>query len=162
MVDTGTRTTLPPTCPGGWPPWAWQLPGLGWGVLEWPYQLLSELGFQLQRRFWDLPELGAAFRSPLLGVVYGPEKLGPPQRPSPGAADCAVVQQWRLVASGLGQPARLEGVSFGSMPPMLLGRSLVLTLSRSLLGGCLVLVLIPLASLLPLLLLVSALSTALA
>lgn len=53
-----------------------------------------------------------------------------------------------LVASDLGQPARLAGLSLGSVPPALLGWALALTLAGSLLGALLVRLLIPLASLL--------------
>lgn len=38
----------------------WLLLGLAMGLVQWPYQALSELGFQLQRRLWPLPGLDAA------------------------------------------------------------------------------------------------------
>ncbi len=278
--DSGIRAPLPPTIAGCWQPWAWLLLGLGCGLLEWPYQLLSELGFRLQLRLWDLPGvavpvvrpgavlpgwggpglvfaatavllalawgplaagrgggvapvlaidrysassdtaaqqrwldklslstqlkrlplmllahiggltvgvespaaalgasgilalrrrwgprsflgqmplplvavvggsagLGAAFRSPLLGVVYGLEELGRRSGLPLVLPTVLMAGSGMLVASGLGQPARLEGVSLGSMAPMLLGWTLLLTLVGSLLGGSLIRVLIPLAS----------------
>lgn len=261
---------------------AWLLLGLGWGLLEWPYQLLSELGFQLQRRLWELPGLadaaarlpatvphwwgpgmvfsstaallalawgplaagrggglapvlaidrygpstspadqqrwleklslraqlqrlplmllthlggltvgvespsvalgasallalrrrwgatsvlgqlplplvavvggaaglGAAFRSPLLGVVYGLEELGRRSGLPLVLPALLMAGGGALVASGLGQPARLAGVSLGPLPPALWGWVLALTLAGSLLGSVLVRLLIPLAALL--------------
>ncbi|MEB3200581.1 MAG: chloride channel protein [Synechococcaceae cyanobacterium] len=44
----------------------WLPLGLALGLLEWPWQLLSELGFQLQRRLWPLPQLTSERLSPLL------------------------------------------------------------------------------------------------
>lgn len=246
----------------------WLLLGLGWGLLEWPYQLLSELGFQLQQRLWERPGLtgaglvfistavllvlawgplaagrggglapvlaidrygaaasaadqqrwlgklsidvqlqrlplmllthlggltvgvespsaalgatallalrqrwgptsvlgrmplplvavvggaaglGAAFRSPLLGVVYGLEELGRCSGLPLVLPTLLMAGAGALVASDLGQPARLAGLSLGSFPPALLGWALALTLAGSLLGALLVRVLVPLASLL--------------
>jgi H+/Cl- antiporter ClcA len=42
----------------------WLLLGLLWGLLLWPYQALSELGFRLQRSLWLGPEA-----QPLLGAL---------------------------------------------------------------------------------------------
>lgn len=246
----------------------WLLLGLAWGLLEWPYQLLSELGFQLQQRLWERPGLtgaglvfistavllvlawgplaagrggglasvlaidrygaaasaadqqrwlgklsidiqlqrlplmllthiggltvgvespsaalgatallvlrqrwgatsvlgrmplplvavvggaaglGAAFRSPLLGVVYGLEELGRCSGLPLVLPTLLMAGVGALVASDLGQPARLAGLSLGSFPPALLGWALALTLVGSLLGALLVRVLVPLASML--------------
>lgn len=260
----------------------WLLLGLGWGLLEWPYQLLSELGFQLQQRLWQLPGLagvaarlpaerphwwggalvfggtaallalawgplaagrggglapvlavdrysatasaadqqrwleklsmdgqlqrlplmllthlggltvgvespsaalgasallalrrrwgptsmlgrlpmplvavvggaaglGAAFRSPLLGVVYGLEELGRCSGVPLVLPTLLMTGAAALVASELGQPARLAGFSLGPFPPALLAWALALTLAGSLLGALLVRLLLPLASLL--------------
>jgi hypothetical protein len=38
----------------------WLLLGLAMGLVQWLYQALSDLGFQLQRRLWPLPGLDAA------------------------------------------------------------------------------------------------------
>ena len=42
----------------GW--WGWLPLVLLFGVLEWPYQLLSALGFQVQQRLWPWPQQGPA------------------------------------------------------------------------------------------------------
>lgn len=246
----------------------WLLLGLGWGLLEWPYQLLSALGFHLQERLWERPGLaggglvfigtaallvlawgplaagrggglapvlaidrdsatasaadqqrwlgklsigvqlqrlplmllthlggltvgvespsaalgatallalrrrwgatsvlgrmplplvavvggaaglGAAFRSPLLGVVYGLEELGRCSGLPLVLPTLLMAGAGALIASELGQPARLAGLGLGPFPPALLGWALVLTLAGSLLGALLVRLLVPLASLL--------------
>ena len=261
---------------------AWLLLGLAWGLMEWPYQLLSELGFQLQRRLWQLPGLalsaaglpaelphwwgpglvflstamlvllawgpwsggrggglapvlaidrygagaspddqqrwleklslavqlqrlpllllthlgglsigvespsaalgasallalqrrcrpsswlaqlpiplvavvggaaglGAAFRSPLLGVVYGLEELGRQCGLPLVLPALLMAGSGALVATDLGQPARLAVAGSGPLQPALWGWALLLTVAGSLLGGLLVRLLIPLASLL--------------
>ncbi|MEB3330951.1 MAG: chloride channel protein, partial [Synechococcaceae cyanobacterium] len=52
----------------------WLLLGVLIGALEWPYQLLSELGFRLQRGLWSLaplrPDSAAAVRGlPITGCL---------------------------------------------------------------------------------------------
>lgn len=90
--------------------------------------------------------LGAAFRSPLLGVVYGLEELGrccglPLVLPA-----LLMSAAGALVTSGLGQPARLAGLSLGGPAAHLWMWAALLTLGGSLLGGLLVRMLIPLAA----------------
>jgi hypothetical protein len=38
----------------------WLLLALAMGLVQWPYQALSDLGFQLQRRLWPRQGLDAA------------------------------------------------------------------------------------------------------
>ena len=52
----------------------WLLLGVLIGLVEWPYQLLSELGFQLQHRLWPLP--GLAIRQPGWSTTLQP-LIGP-------------------------------------------------------------------------------------
>ncbi|NDC34653.1 MAG: chloride channel protein, partial [Synechococcaceae bacterium WB9_2_112] len=47
----------------------WLLLGLGWGLLLWPYQALSELGFQLQLRLWLQPQVHGAAGAVLVFVA---------------------------------------------------------------------------------------------
>lgn len=48
---------------------AWLLLGLLWGLLLWPYQALSELGFRLQRLLWQAPGAPQAAGAALVFVA---------------------------------------------------------------------------------------------
>ncbi|MBM5809456.1 MAG: chloride channel protein, partial [Cyanobacteria bacterium M_surface_9_m1_291] len=57
------------------PAWLlWLLAGLAIGLLEWPFQLISELGFLLQRQLWSLSGLpaGAAAAANAWPLWIGP------------------------------------------------------------------------------------------
>ena len=90
--------------------------------------------------------LGAAFRSPLLAVTYGLEELGRRSGLALVPITLLLAGAGSLAASRLGQPARLEGLSFGALPGRLLGWALLLTAVATVLGAGLARVLIPLAS----------------
>lgn len=83
--------------------------------------------------------LGAAFRSPLLGVTFALEELSA-QRGLPlvlptlllGAAGTLVTST--LVSSDLGQPARVTEQLTGALPLLLLPWALLLSLATALLG----------------------------
>lgn len=49
----------------------WLLLGLVMGLLQWPYQALSELGFRLQRWLWPLPGLEGGHRGIAQGLPPG-------------------------------------------------------------------------------------------
>jgi len=115
--------------------------------------------------------LGAAFRSPLLGVVYGLEELGRRSGLPIVVPALLMTGSGTIVATALGQPARLAGLSLGPLPAKVWTWVVVLTVAGSLLGGLLVRLLGPLAELLrrqmgkrpgPLVLLVAASLTLLA
>jgi H+/Cl- antiporter ClcA len=69
----------------------WLLLGLGMGVLQWPYQAISELGFQLQRHFWSLTDLTT---SPSAGIG-GPLLVF-------GASAALLLLAWGPLAAGRG------------------------------------------------------------
>jgi len=114
------------------------------GVRRW--RPLSDLPPRLVAVIGGAAGLGAAFRSPLLGVVYGLEELGrrsglplvPPVLLLAGSGS--------LVASTLGQPARLSGLTLGPLPSSLLGWAALLCLAGVLLGSLLVRLLIAVSS----------------
>ena len=89
--------------------------------------------------------LGAAFRSPLLGVTYGIEELSREKGLPLVLPTLLVAGSGALVASRLGQPARLAGLELGVLPGHLWGWALLFTLIGSLLGALFVCLLIPLA-----------------
>jgi len=91
--------------------------------------------------------LGAAFRSPLLGVVYGLEELGRRSGLPIVVPALLMAGSGTFVATALGQPARLAGLSLGPLPAKVWPWVVVLTLAGSLLGGLLVRLLVPLAEL---------------
>ncbi len=108
--------------------------------------LLARLPLPLVAAVGGAAGLGAAFRSPLLGVVYGLEELG--RRSGLPLVLPALLMGGvgALVSSGLGQPARLAAQNLGSLPAPLWFWAALLTLAGSLLGGLLVRLLIPLAA----------------
>ena len=92
--------------------------------------------------------LGAAFRSPLLGVAYGLEELSREKGLPLVLPTLLVAGSGALVSTRLGQPARLEGLQLGPLPAHLLGWALILTLVGAGLGALFVRLLIPLSDLL--------------
>jgi H+/Cl- antiporter ClcA len=92
--------------------------------------------------------LGVAFRSPLLGVVYGMEEAGRRSGLKLVLPTLLIAGSGALLASGLGQPARLTGLRVGTLPLGLWGWALGLTLVACLLGAWMVRLLLPLAALL--------------
>lgn len=108
--------------------------------------LLARLPLPLVAAAGGAAGLGAAFRSPLLGVVYGIEELG--RRSGLPLVVPALLMggAGALVSSDLGQPARLAGQSLGGLSPQLWLWALLITLVGSVLGGLLVRLLIPLAA----------------
>ncbi|MFM7236677.1 MAG: chloride channel protein [Cyanobium sp.] len=91
--------------------------------------------------------LGAAFRSPLLGVLYGIEELDRRSRRQLVVPVLLLAGAGSLIATTLGQPARLPGPNFGVLPMGLWPWTLLLTLAGACLGALLVRALIPLADL---------------
>jgi len=89
--------------------------------------------------------LGAAFRSPLLGVVYGLEELGRHGGLPLVLPALLLAGGGSLVATTLGQPARLAGLTLGPLPLELAGWAALITLAGSLLGALLVRLLVPLS-----------------
>lgn len=91
--------------------------------------------------------LGAAFRSPLLGVAYGLEELGrccglPLVLPT-----LLLGAIGGLVNTGLGQPARLPGLQLGAMEAVLWPWAVLITAIGALLGAAFVRLLIALSAL---------------
>jgi H+/Cl- antiporter ClcA len=113
-----------------------------------PASVLGRLPLPLVAVVGGAAGLGAAFRSPLLGVVYGLEELGRRSGLPLVLPALLMAGSGTVLATGLGQPARLQGSSLGSLAPELWGWALLLTLAGALLGGVLVWLLIPLAALL--------------
>ena len=92
--------------------------------------------------------MGAAFRSPLLGVACGIEELSREKGLPLVLPTLLVTGSGALVSTRLGQPARLEGLQLGPLPAHLLGWALILTLVGAGLGALFVRLLIPLSDLL--------------
>lgn len=90
--------------------------------------------------------LGAAFRSPLLGVAYGIEELSREKGLPLSLPTLLLAGSGALIATRLGQPARLEGLQLGPMPGKLWIWATLITLTGALLGTVFVRLLIPLAS----------------
>lgn len=89
--------------------------------------------------------LGAAFRSPLLGVVYGLEELGKCAGLGLVLPTLVIAGIGALVNSGLGQPAHLAGLQLGSPDPRLWPWIVLITAIGSLFGVVFVRLLITLA-----------------
>jgi H+/Cl- antiporter ClcA len=116
---------------------------------RWPQvQPLAALPWPLLAAIGGGAGLGAAFRSPLLGVAYGIEELSREKGFPLVLPTLLVAGGGALVSTRLGQPARLEGLQLGPLPPHLLGWALLLTLVGAGLGSLFVRLLIPLSDLL--------------
>lgn len=90
--------------------------------------------------------LGAAFRSPLLGVAYALEELSREKGLSLVLPTLLLAGSGAAVSTHLGQPARLTGLELGSLKPGLAGWALLVTLLGVLVGCLFVRLLIPSAS----------------
>ena len=89
--------------------------------------------------------LGAAFRSPLLGAAYAIEELSREKGMSLVTPTVLLAGSGTLVATSLGQPARLVGLDFGQFGTEAWPWAVLLTVLGALLGSLFVRVLIPLA-----------------
>lgn len=90
--------------------------------------------------------LGAAFRSPLLAITYGLEELGQTTGLPLVLPALLLAGSGTLVATTMGQPARLAGLDLGSRPPELWAWTLVLTVVGAAAGALLVRLTIPAAA----------------
>jgi H+/Cl- antiporter ClcA len=112
-------------------------PGLRtWGAL--PIPLVAAIG--------GGAGLGAAFRSPLLGAAYAMEELSREKGLSLVAPTLLVAGSGAVVATRLGQPARLDGLNVGALSHTTWLWAVLLTLLGAVLGSLFVRVLIPLAA----------------
>ncbi|MCP9848900.1 chloride channel protein [Cyanobium sp. Morenito 9A2] len=89
--------------------------------------------------------LGAAFRSPLLGVTYALEELSATKGISLVLPTLALAGIGTLVGTDLGQPARLQTFLIGGLRPQLWPWALLVTAACALVGVAFVRLLIPLA-----------------
>ena len=91
--------------------------------------------------------LGAAFRSPLLGVAYALEELSGRHRVALIAPTLVLAGIGALFQTGLGQPAQLAEGGAAPLEPALLPLALLITVGAALVGVAFVRLLIPLAAL---------------
>ncbi|MFM1813117.1 MAG: hypothetical protein RLZZ336_2055 [Cyanobacteriota bacterium] len=106
---------------------------------RWPrFQFLSALPPQLVAVIGGAAGLGAAFRSPLLAVTYGLEELG--QRSGLPLVLPALLLSGSgtLLATTMGQPARLAGLALGPLAPQLWGWAALVTVLGAAGGALLV------------------------
>ncbi len=114
---------------------------------RWPgLQLLASLSPQLVAVIGGAAGLGAAFRSPLLAVTYGLEELGQHRGLPLVLPALLLAGSGTLVATTMGQPARLPGLELGPLPPEVWGWATVLTLVGAAAGALLVRLLLPAAA----------------
>ena len=90
--------------------------------------------------------LGAAFRSPLLGVAYALEELSGGYRVALIAPTLVLAGIGTAFQTGLGQPARLAEGGAAPLEPALLPLALLITVGAALVGLAFVRLLIPLAA----------------
>lgn len=90
--------------------------------------------------------LGAAFRSPLLGVAYAIEELSREKGIRLVLPTLLLSGSGALVATSLRQPARLGGLDFGGLEAVVWPWAALLTVLGGVLGSLFVRVLIPLAA----------------
>jgi H+/Cl- antiporter ClcA len=114
---------------------------------RWPrFQLLASLPTQLVAVIGGAAGLGAAFRSPLLAVAYGLEELGQRSGLPLLLPALLLASSGTLVATTMGQPARLPGLELGALAPELWGWVVVLTLVGAAAGALFVRLLLPAAA----------------
>lgn len=114
---------------------------------RWPgFQLLASLPPQLVAVIGGAAGLGAAFRSPLLAVAYGLEELGQRSGLPLVLPALLLAGSGTLLATSMGQPARLPGLDLGAMTPELWGWVLLLTLVGAAGGALFVRLVLPAAA----------------
>ena len=114
---------------------------------RWPgFQLLAALSPQLVAVIGGAAGLGAAFRSPLLAVAYGLEELGQRSGLPLVLPALLLAGSGTLVATTMGQPARLPGLELGALAPELWGWVVLLTLVGAACGSLFVRLLLPAAA----------------
>ena len=115
---------------------------------RWPrFQLLAGLSPQLVAVIGGAAGLGAAFRSPLLAVTYGLEELGQRSGLPLMLPTLLLAGSGTLLATTMGQPARLPGLNLGPLPPQVWAWAAVLTLAGAAGGALFVRLLLPAAAL---------------
>lgn len=114
---------------------------------RWPgLRPLADLPLRLVAVIGGAAGLGAAFRSPLLAVAYGLEELGQRSGLALLLPALLLAGSGSLVATTMGQPARLAGLQLGLLPQELWGWAALLTLLGSGAGVLLVRALITVAA----------------
>jgi H+/Cl- antiporter ClcA len=114
---------------------------------RWPrFQLLASLSPQLVAVIGGAAGLGAAFRSPLLAVAYGLEELGQRSGLPLVLPALLLAGSGTLLATTMGQPARLPGLELGALAPELWGWVVLLTLVGAAGGALFVRLLLPAAA----------------
>lgn len=114
---------------------------------RWPgLLLLASLPPQLVAVIGGAAGLGAAFRSPLLAVAYGLEELGRRSGLPLVLPALLLAGSGTLLATRMGQPARLPGLDLGPLEPHLWGWAALLTLMGAAGGALFVRLLLPVAA----------------
>ena len=114
---------------------------------RWPgFQLLARLSPQLVAVIGGAAGLGAAFRSPLLAVTYGLEELGQRSGLPLVLPALLLAGSGTLLATTMGQPARLPGLNLGPLPPQVWAWAAVLTVAGAAGGALFVRLLLPAAA----------------
>ncbi len=114
---------------------------------RWPaFTPLAQLPSSLVAVIGGAAGLGAAFRSPLLAVAYGLEELGQRSGLPLVLPALLLAGSGTVVATAMGQPARLPGLDLGGLAPALWGWAMLLTLVGAAAGALLVRLLIPAAA----------------
>jgi H+/Cl- antiporter ClcA len=90
--------------------------------------------------------LGAAFRSPLLAVAYGLEELGQASGLPLVLPALLLAGSGTLLATTMGQPARLPGLDLGPLPPQVWSWAALITVVGAAAGALLVRLLLPAAA----------------
>lgn len=102
------------------------------------FRPLAFLSPQLVAVIGGAAGLGAAFRSPLLAVAYGLEELGQRSGLPLVLPALLLAGSGTLLATTMGQPARLPGLNLGPLPPPLLGWAALLTVVGAVAGALMV------------------------
>jgi H+/Cl- antiporter ClcA len=114
---------------------------------RWPgFGLLASLSPRLVAVIGGAAGLGAAFRSPLLAVTYGLEELGQHSGLPLVSPALLLAGSGTLLATTMGQPARLVGLALGPLAPQLWGWAALLTLLGAAGGALLVRLTVPVAA----------------
>jgi len=108
--------------------------------------VLSSLSPRLVAVIGGAAGLGAAFRSPLLAVTYGLEELGQHTGLPLVLPALLLAGGGSLLATTMGQPARLAGMALGPLAPQLWGWAALLMLLGAAGGALLVRLTVPVAA----------------